>query len=644
MKLSFQQEHKSILSFQTTEISTDFVVITGINGAGKTHLLEAIENGAIKVDGIQQGSPQIRRFHHSEIKASDNRDANPSQLWNERQQLWPELEKKINSYWIDIRKNLASHGITSELTVNRETVLQWTAKELIEITGDETRGNNAFRNLSNSKTSCDRAILKRWTNDQHKSSLAKTLRNNCPNALLLNNELLEKYIPLDWKPTGIFQQNFAALFASYHRQWECNRKNRFYATVDGSSDLWLSNEEFVAKYGGPPWETINLILAEANLPLEVNYPTGDYDQPFILKLHHKELDKEIQYTDLSSGEKIIISLAHCLYYANSKNSTLTLPKLLLLDEPDAPLHPSMARSFMNVIERVLVKEKNVKVIMTTHSPSSVVFAPEGSVYRLDRQPRKLTPCTTSTAVSLLTDGFSSVLPTSRFVIVESKFDEETYQSIFKAIQQQGLWPDKTGLTFVRASDTNNSSGGGCSQVSNWSEKLSSLGLPCFRGLIDKDSKSEATDAVNVLNRYSIENYLLDPILIYACLIEKNLHEPIYALEEIATCNIHTINDLENETLQKIANVICNKLELYRPELKTEETFSIYYVNGKEIQAPAWLKNDRGHDLEQFVINCFKDGKKPVFHTTHEELVRMVTAKLPGFISTDLVDIFTALAS
>ena len=69
---------------------------------------------------------------------------------------------------------------------------------------------------------------------------------------------------------------------------------------------------------------------------------------------------------MSSGEKVLISLVFYLYSSQEKN---VFPKLLLLDEPNAHLHPTMTQQFLNVVKNVLVDKFNVRVIMTTHSPS-----------------------------------------------------------------------------------------------------------------------------------------------------------------------------------------------------------------------------------------------------------------------------------
>ena len=51
MKLKQNQQYLSITNFAPVELP-DFTVLTGGNGAGKTHLLEAISKGNVVVDGI----------------------------------------------------------------------------------------------------------------------------------------------------------------------------------------------------------------------------------------------------------------------------------------------------------------------------------------------------------------------------------------------------------------------------------------------------------------------------------------------------------------------------------------------------------------------------------------------------------------
>lgn len=51
MELKFKSEFQSIKLFNSTEM-TDFSIITGINGSGKTNLLKALEKGNVQIDTI----------------------------------------------------------------------------------------------------------------------------------------------------------------------------------------------------------------------------------------------------------------------------------------------------------------------------------------------------------------------------------------------------------------------------------------------------------------------------------------------------------------------------------------------------------------------------------------------------------------
>ena len=148
----------------------------------------------------------------------------------------------------------------------------------------------------------------------------------------------------------------------------------------------------------------------------------------------------------------------------------------------------------------------------------------------------------------------------------------------------------------------------------------------------------------MLTRYSIENFLLDPILIYACLLEKNLHGDVLELEELADCNVHSLAGLPNEELQEIADQIFAKIETFRPQLKSENSFQVTYCNGNAISAPIWLQEKRGHDLSTIVRECFRCGDKFPITKKLEEPLLMLTAKLPGFITTDIVALYNGLSA
>ncbi len=121
------------------------------------------------------------------------------------------------------------------------------------------------------------------------------------------------------------------------------------------------------------WEYINDELLEYNQKGYFNYKlvspqnyASNYDIAFVRFNKNKDNNKEkyIYFDSLSSGEKIIFELI--CYYFVAKDSDL---EMIMLDEFDANLNPSLAKKYVQIIKE---KFKNIKIILTTHSPSTVV--------------------------------------------------------------------------------------------------------------------------------------------------------------------------------------------------------------------------------------------------------------------------------
>lgn len=136
----------------------------------------------------------------------------------------------------------------------------------------------------------------------------------------------------------------------------------------------IPEEEVQRRYGEPPWILLNEILEASELPFRAVFPDRSvrpsslvYDSTFKLRLQDVELGVEVPYEGLSSGEKVIMSTVLGRYDAQLVGRH---PRFLLLDEPDAHLHPSLTRRFLNAVQKVFVEERGVRVIMTTQSPSS----------------------------------------------------------------------------------------------------------------------------------------------------------------------------------------------------------------------------------------------------------------------------------
>jgi hypothetical protein len=89
-------------------------------------------------------------------------------------------------------------------------------------------------------------------------------------------------------------------------------------------------------------------------------------------------DRPLCYTHLlSPGECLILLLELWRIHANHlKESNTKAPvkiklKIVLLDEPDSHMHPSLIKEFINLITNGNLDYLRFQVIMTTHNPITV---------------------------------------------------------------------------------------------------------------------------------------------------------------------------------------------------------------------------------------------------------------------------------
>lgn len=406
-----------------------------------------------------------------------------------------------------------------------------------------------------------------------------------------------------------------------------------------------SMDEIRKSIGPAPWDVINEAFQTADFPYEVVSPVGTpIAGIYELKLQSKLTGDRIPPGDLSSGEKMLLVLVLWLY--NSQHHG-RFPKLLLLDEPDANLHPSMTRQFLNVVKEVLVAKYGVRVLMTTHSPSTVALAPEGSVFEMSRAtPRIQKSRSVAETVGLLTAGLVVVSPGSRFVLVEDELDVDFYETIRQLLSDFGSSRDPRAirpapsLIFVPASRGKKSDkvGGGSSVVAGWVNKFDVPPLSeVIRGVIDRDLGNSATSRIEVIGRHSIENYLLDPLVVF-CLLSSAKRAPSVDGLQISTGDEHLIREKPEAVLSAIVAAIVAMVRPLLPDLKEEETHTrvVTFTNGSQARYPAWILDRRGHDLMPIFQSAF-GGAVVINPPRLEQSIRRLR-----LIPAELADIFDRL--
>lgn len=366
----------------------------------------------------------------------------------------------------------------------------------------------------------------------------------------------------------------------------------------------LPNDAIKDKLGPAPWDVLNQAFKVAGFPFSVVSPTlTPIADNYKLELA-TDTGERLQPGDLSSGEKMLLVLVLWLYNSQHYGQ---FPKLLLLDEPDAHLHPSMTSQFLKVIKDVLVDRFGVRVIMTTHSPSTVALAPENSLFVMScTQPRIKPSNSTANTVGLLTSGLVVVSASTRYVLVEDEGDVAFYGTIREILSDYGPSRDERAIqpspsvVFLPASNGRgqNKTGGGASVVTTWVNKFDQAPLSeVIRGVIDRDQGNVSVDRIGVLGRYSIENYLLDPLVVYCLLSSANQAPSAHGLT-LTSGDEYRIRSLPEADLQRLADSVIQVVEPtlgnLTPQDKNLET--VTFTNNKKVSYPSWVLQFRGHDL------------------------------------------------
>ena len=130
-----------------------------------------------------------------------------------------------------------------------------------------------------------------------------------------------------------------------------------------------------------------------NLKFNAGIRTGE--------LSFKKDTKTIKAYELSTGEQLCVAIA-LWELSVDKDDEIVTTDLLLIDEPDAHLNPSLMRNLYNVLKKV--SENGTRVVITTHNPVFINLVDHESLFWMDggRVCPRLQPKTT--------DGNHEVLP------------------------------------------------------------------------------------------------------------------------------------------------------------------------------------------------------------------------------------------
>lgn len=657
MKIKLEDKYKSLFPFESEELAK-FTIITGKNGSGKSQLLELMEKkqdndklllttrlsivppvSTLQLEGIQKDSTSIIGYTQWKKIIEERYLAFKA--------LSPNARTLFNYIIEQGLENAANKDKRNQTLSTEKDYVELVNKVHLELMQPQTH------EIIRSNTRREANVLKRIFTKQNQG-VFKMLKEICEYRQKTEDQVthvdfynspISEYL-ID--ENDLFNSQVELIFFNYAKRRDLNRKNWFYKNDEGDINDSVPDKDFITIHI-PPWVIINDILERHKIDFVFkDIPTKEFniDVPLDFQLRKKSTDELIAFHELSSGEKVIIGLIIKLFTSEYYGEKLNFPELLLLDEPDAHLHPEMSKLLIDVINKTFVEKYGLSVIITTHNPSTIALASESSIYKISNGPKTaLKKSTKDEALQLLT----SFIPTlsidyknHKQIFVESPTDRFYYQTIFDRINQDLSYPFK--LYFI----SNGYGKGHCEYVIRTVGSMRESGNKTCFGVIDWDKKEWDVDhdviKVHGANsRYSIENYVYDPIYILILFLEMEAHSIHSELGLEITYNAYHLKGdsaLVNKAIEWFFSRIYNKHN-YSEEHKNLKR-KVKYMCGLEVEIPIWYLEFNGHDLELRLKGVFNALQKFTSEGELQKKLTITAAKNFPLIHQDTVDLIESL--
>lgn len=565
--ISFRSSDDVLLQFENLQIP-NLCIVTGLNGSGKTKLLSYIKSGIVEysIDNFTIPSGRIFSFDMNSFDPFSFSNIESSQIYmHPRPSIagLPPYERFFQKFFRDQKEN----EVNSQVLLDAMLIYNNLLREDVDYQNligkvDSGESRQVFSSLS-----------KPIIDDLH-NSLSKNLKNYYD--LLVDKSLSEIVSKVD--DSVIIDPDPANL------EDEINKI------------LLLLNLPYKI-YGGEEYikSNIHSRLRQINLKFKDNNHISQLNSvEFTIKFKHTSSNAIISLNDLSKGERAILSLISILFSQtqNLGGQRKFKPKLLLLDEPDAHLHPASAINLVEILREYIVDKMGINIIMSTHSPVTLTASSASSC--LSIQSKMVSLVSIEEAVNKLMEGLpylSIIDKSSVYIFTESLNDSDIYKSIYTVL--------KKDITFFRKPIflPSGSGGGGNSElVSHIVKSLSDSTM--FRGIIDWDLKSNPTEGIHVLaheKRYTIENCLFDPFVIYIFLSARNrgFPEQVFRTEGQSTGDLIRDLDLAQRAVNQITTTVLG-------EISEAEYVQVAYYGNFSLNIRKDYLTFNGHDLEKIL--------------------------------------------
>lgn len=337
LEVTLKEDYRSFHNEFSSELIGDFIILSGINGSGKTQLMDIIKG----YSATQRHQRISRELKQDGIRLDD------TQI----------VHKSFRDYLTISELTTADVGHLPS-TVNN--LFGWYQSERLD-----------FRSLDNKFRGASQRV---------KTLLIEKYGEEAFNNGSLTKEQFIEAIPREFVlfEDDIFTNRIGEIFYNYislveNKQAEAGRLG----TKFDESTLPMA-----------PWKILNQLLEKLSVDFRfrshyVRINDQIDEQPSLYAIDAGgaiDISKKRPLSVLSDGEKALISLTFAVIA-----SSQTKPKLLLLDEYDATFNPSLTNAFFTILKDVFI-DSGVQVLLATHSSTTLSLAPDyASFYEIYKE-------------------------------------------------------------------------------------------------------------------------------------------------------------------------------------------------------------------------------------------------------------------
>ena len=407
MKIELKQPYKSI-EVLTAEEFPDFAILIGRNGAGKSQLLTALKEGQAVIPGINVDEIELYDMHNFRTPNANQANRNANRFARITADAFL-LSHDGRLPLVEVAANIfdAVRGeIENESGAGARNDFERELREEIRILPDfDVFAVREPRSLYHTGLS-DRVIGPLMPEE---TGRRRSGSPDQPNNRFNNNRaaLLSTAMKLNAKLPHELTRDDIMGAAHYEGDILLNIVSEVFTAYRVEEFIWAHKQietelvgfpELISRYRSmyhPPWETLRGILEQMRdaagedglFDFDFSDPDGyelsisNYEE-FIFKseMTNRTTGAKYELDSLSSGERVLMAL--CLASFN-RYLGRRLPQLLLLDELDAVLHPSMVAALVRTLKTSFLP-RGTKVLMTSHSAMTVAALDENDIFRMVR--------------------------------------------------------------------------------------------------------------------------------------------------------------------------------------------------------------------------------------------------------------------